>query len=395
MARTCPRCSADVPEAAWVCLSCHYEFRVRDADNDVAPVLRKDAAAKEPAPAAAKPAAEPPKTDPARAEAGKGLAKDADEPPVWGPVPMDKTLLPEAWKRCPDCDAQIRAAAIVCPVCKKEMEPEPALSVAPLSRKRRSPLLYAAIGIGAAAVVALSLHMRPGLKADLSDIAAVAKRDPTALAKHTDALTSPDSGPRPPAPALAASAAALEAVAALDVTRAAPASKPAGFRFAQAVSAPAPLVAPARAARPPARRSRAARARAPSASASAESFSSISEWVFTGRLRDIFTLEPIRSADLVFEDYTANRRFDVPTDEEGRFHVRVPAAEGAGYFLKVSKTGYTDRYEFEGGEVARLDKEERSRRAAIAARTVQRMALAPQSEGRLKLDLLLVPEASE
>lgn len=118
------------------------------------------------------------------------------------------------------------------------------------------------------------------------------------------------------------------------------------------------------------------------------------EWVFSGRLRDFLSLKPV-SATLVFDDFRSGKQKTVLSDRRGRFRVRLPVAEGDGYYLKVSQGGYLDRYDLDGADAARLPMERRRERAAVAARSVQRIPLSPPAEGRLELDVLLVPESAE
>ena len=118
------------------------------------------------------------------------------------------------------------------------------------------------------------------------------------------------------------------------------------------------------------------------------------EWLFTGRFRDAITLQPV-SAHVVFDDFSSGRKKRVRTDARGRFRVKLPVAEGDGYFLKVEKEGYLDRYILEGDEVARSPQSERRERAKTAARSVQRVPLSPLAEGQLTLDVLLIPAGLE
>ncbi|MBI4346442.1 MAG: carboxypeptidase regulatory-like domain-containing protein [Elusimicrobia bacterium] len=117
----------------------------------------------------------------------------------------------------------------------------------------------------------------------------------------------------------------------------------------------------------------------------------LTDWVFTGRLRDILTLSPV-PARLVFDDFRSGRKKTVSTDARGRFRVRLPVPDGDGYYLKVERSGYMDRYVLEGGEVSRYPQAQRRERAETAARSVQRIPLSPVAEGRLVLDVLLIPE---
>lgn len=119
------------------------------------------------------------------------------------------------------------------------------------------------------------------------------------------------------------------------------------------------------------------------------------DWLFTGRVRDILTLAPVGSAKLRFEDFKSGKQRQITTDARGRFRIRLPVPDADGYFLKVSRTSYRDRYVLEGAELAIQGPEERRERAKTAARTVQGFPLSPTEMGKLELDLLLVPDSVE
>lgn len=118
-------------------------------------------------------------------------------------------------------------------------------------------------------------------------------------------------------------------------------------------------------------------------------------WVFEGRVRDILTLAPVGSAKLKFQDFSSGTSRSATSDKRGRFRVKLPTPQGDGYFLKIDKPGYMDRFDLEGASAADLGAEDRREKAKVAAKTVQAVPLSPVAEGKLELDLLLVPVGVE
>lgn len=330
-------------------------------------------------------AAKPPMVPPPKASPPAGPA--AKPPPPAVPVPFyDDTgsaqgsaeAPPPAVRQpklpCPRCGAQLRPGFGLCPNCLFEPKDGPlAAPVDPsdhakanrppeftdrpeaIVAKRGNPLVFAAVGVAAAGLAWFQLRSRPpadvqsfGTDEDIRTTRPAPAPPPTVVAPSPPRASPFGEAPyEPQKPAVSAP------------------PGPAGGGEVSVTAAP---------------------------SGGGEEWTG---WVFTGRVRDILTLSPVPKAKLKFQDFKSGTTRQAVTDKQGRFKVKLPTPEGDGYFVKIERPSYLDRFVLEGGEVGAQGPDERRERARIAARTVQSVPLSPVEEGRLKLDLLLVPDSVE
>lgn len=117
----------------------------------------------------------------------------------------------------------------------------------------------------------------------------------------------------------------------------------------------------------------------------------------TGQVFDLWTLEPIASAALIFHSATGDRYFATSTVADGEFGIELPsAALEDGFYLKARLNGYIDRplerTEAQAGDLKKLHKEDRKdigrefQRTIVPAEPVQ-----PKGE-RKTMILFLVPD---
>lgn len=68
------------------------------------------------------------------------------------------------------------------------------------------------------------------------------------------------------------------------------------------------------------------------------------EWKMRGTIYDLMTLKPVPGVHMIFTDNATNSKAQIKTDEEGRYRVLLPALNGRGYLVSLSKAGYEKAY---------------------------------------------------
>lgn len=119
----------------------------------------------------------------------------------------------------------------------------------------------------------------------------------------------------------------------------------------------------------------------------------VTEWRMRGVIYDLITLKPVPGVHMIFTDNETNSRAQIKTDEQGRYRAVLPALQGRGYLVSLSKTGYQKSYLDPGTEgVADMPLERRAEIVKeLSSLIAEPAALEPNGDTPLVTDFHMAP----
>ncbi|MDE2489730.1 MAG: carboxypeptidase regulatory-like domain-containing protein [Elusimicrobia bacterium] len=216
--------------------------------------------------------------------------------------------------KCPGCGAKLEPDMLACPNCPMSFpEDDSASEVHPLKQTRWygvvMPLLFFA-GIGALIWMLATGFWRLAQENNQADNSSYPTRGAPA-----------EAAPEPGTDASAVSAASTAAAVPAEDQEVLVTGDASSSEGASAAPARAPAAAPAPPPPPPP-----------------------THWRLRGTVYDLSTLKPLPGCWVRFVDVDANRSVTARTDAGGRYRTIVPALDGRGYEVRLSKSGYAPSY---------------------------------------------------